>query len=242
SSRRSPRARPRPRSTARSSGPACARRCGTSSTSGFAAGQWCSRSSWRSDGHTPLDRRQAPAGPQARRRPLAERGEGDPRAGGRRVRPGRARGVRSRAAAHRSAQPDGSRRRVARLGRRQVVRVRGLSLPAPPGPAGSGPVPRRLAYAALARGTTVRLGRVGGARMPAPAAAPAKLALEPASARGAETGPEVVAPPVVVEPRYPRGRLAEQGLAWQETFDFGRSGAESFQLPPVGLLKAPPAT
>jgi S-DNA-T family DNA segregation ATPase FtsK/SpoIIIE len=34
----------------------------------------------------------------------------------------------------------------------------------------------------------------------------------------------------------------EQGLAWQETFDFGKGGAESFQLPPVGLLKAPPAT
>jgi len=31
--------------------------------------------------------------------------------------------------------------------------------------------------------------------------------------------------PVVVEPSRPRGRLAEQGLAWQETFDFGRGGA-----------------
>jgi len=100
----------------------------------------------------------------------------------------------------------------------------------------------RMSYAALARVTTVRLARVRGARMPAPVAAPAKLALEPANAGGAETGPEIVAPPVVVEPRYPRGRLAEQGLAWQETFDFGRSGAASFQLPPVGLLKAPPAT
>ncbi len=73
----------------------------------------------------------------------------------------------------------------------------------------------RMSYAALARVTTVRLARLRGARMPAPAAAPAKLALEPANAGGAEAGPEVVAPPVVVEPRYPRGRLAEQGLAWQ---------------------------
>src|SRR5207244_6939356 len=70
----------------------------------------------------------------------------------------------------------------------------------------------------------------------------ARRAAGPANAGGAAPGAEVVAPPVVVEPRYPRGRLAEQGLAWQETFDFGRSGAESFQLPPVGLLKAPPAT
>jgi S-DNA-T family DNA segregation ATPase FtsK/SpoIIIE len=33
----------------------------------------------------------------------------------------------------------------------------------------------------------------------------------------------------------------EQGLAWQETFDFGKGGAEAFQLPPVGLLKVPAA-
>ena len=31
-----------------------------------------------------------------------------------------------------------------------------------------------------------------------------------------------------------------RGLAWQETFDFGKGGAESFQLPAVGLLKLPP--
>ncbi|HEV8642047.1 MAG TPA: DNA translocase FtsK [Methylomirabilota bacterium] len=42
--------------------------------------------------------------------------------------------------------------------------------------------------------------------------------------------------PVVVEPKR-RGLGA--GLAWQETFDFGRGGAEAFQLPPIGLLRAP---
>jgi DNA segregation ATPase FtsK/SpoIIIE, S-DNA-T family len=46
--------------------------------------------------------------------------------------------------------------------------------------------------------------------------------------------------PLVVEPTKPRGRLMEQGLAWQETFDFGKGGAQAFQLPPVGLLKPPP--
>ncbi|OLC37854.1 MAG: hypothetical protein AUH81_05405 [Candidatus Rokubacteria bacterium 13_1_40CM_4_69_5] len=45
-------------------------------------------------------------------------------------------------------------------------------------------------------------------------------------------------PPVVVELKR-RGPGA--GLAWQETFDFGRGGAEAFQLPPIGLLRAPEA-
>jgi S-DNA-T family DNA segregation ATPase FtsK/SpoIIIE len=93
----------------------------------------------------------------------------------------------------------------------------------------------RVSYGALARVTAERLRR---RPLPTPAAAPARVAVEPADAAAPS---EVMAPPVVVEARYPRGRLAEQGLAWQETFDFGRVGAESFQLPPVGLLKAPPA-
>ena len=47
-------------------------------------------------------------------------------------------------------------------------------------------------------------------------------------------------PPIVVEQARPRGGLVEKGLAWQETFDFGTGGAQSFQLPPVGLLQPPP--
>jgi DNA segregation ATPase FtsK/SpoIIIE, S-DNA-T family len=46
-------------------------------------------------------------------------------------------------------------------------------------------------------------------------------------------------PPVVVEPRR---RAPGSGLTWQETFDFGTGGAAAFQLPPLGLLQAPPAT
>ncbi|MBI4637483.1 MAG: DNA translocase FtsK 4TM domain-containing protein [Candidatus Rokubacteria bacterium] len=71
---------------------------------------------------------------------------------------------------------------------------------------------------------------------------PAAPVLEPAGPTpGGEVDAalEVVEPPVVVEPSRPR-TLAEQGLAWQETFDFGRAGAQAFQLPPVGLLKSPP--
>src|SRR5262249_38297244 len=36
--------------------------------------------------------------------------------------------------------------------------------------------------------------------------------------------------------------IEKHGLAWQETFAFGKDGAQSFQLPPVGLLKAPSDT
>jgi DNA segregation ATPase FtsK/SpoIIIE, S-DNA-T family len=50
-------------------------------------------------------------------------------------------------------------------------------------------------------------------------------------------------PPLIVkEPPKPKSGLMEKGLAWQETFDFGSGGAQSFQLPPVGLLQAPPAS
>ncbi|PYM93132.1 MAG: cell division protein FtsK [Candidatus Rokuibacteriota bacterium] len=99
----------------------------------------------------------------------------------------------------------------------------------------------RVSYAALARMTTTRLAKLRRRKGPA-----MRGTLEPAlgGARAAATAmePAVVAPPVVVEPSRPRGRLAEQGLAWQETFDFGGGGAEAFQLPPVGLLKVPPAS
>jgi len=47
---------------------------------------------------------------------------------------------------------------------------------------------------------------------------------------------------VVKEPAKLKGSLVEKGLAWQETFDFGKGGARAFQLPSVGLLQAPPAT
>ncbi|HEY5724776.1 MAG TPA: DNA translocase FtsK 4TM domain-containing protein [Methylomirabilota bacterium] len=50
-------------------------------------------------------------------------------------------------------------------------------------------------------------------------------------------------PPLIVkEPPKVKSGLAEKGLAWQETFDFGSGGAQAFQLPAVGLLQAPPAS
>jgi S-DNA-T family DNA segregation ATPase FtsK/SpoIIIE len=102
----------------------------------------------------------------------------------------------------------------------------------------------QASYAALGRLTAARLARLRRARrVPRPAGlrveldAPSPPVALPASADAIE-----LPLPVVVEPSKPRGRLMEQGLAWQETFDFGTGGAHSFQLPPVGLLKPPPAS
>jgi S-DNA-T family DNA segregation ATPase FtsK/SpoIIIE len=101
----------------------------------------------------------------------------------------------------------------------------------------------RVSYAAVARVTSARLTKLRRRR--AVTASEGRVSADlPAAAAGALAPgePEVVTPPVVLEPSRPRGRLAEQGLAWQETFDFGGGGAEAFQLPPVGLLKVPPVT
>ena len=99
----------------------------------------------------------------------------------------------------------------------------------------------QASYTAVVRLLSIRLSRVRRGVPGKPAALPkaAGVAVDaPAPAQEAE---EVEPPPLVVmEPRLPKGRLIEQGLAWQETFDFGKGGAESFQLPAVGLLKAPP--
>ena len=63
--------------------------------------------------------------------------------------------------------------------------------------------------------------------------------LDPAIAPDDPTEPPRL---VVKEPPKPKGSLVEKGLAWQETFDFGKGGARAFQLPPVGLLQAAPAS
>ena len=102
----------------------------------------------------------------------------------------------------------------------------------------------RVSYAVLARVLKARLAqlrrddsaRADGSRLGSRSSAQAT------TLAGESSALDVFTPPVVVEPSRPRGRLAEQGLAWQETFDFGKGGAKSFQLPPVGLLKAPPAS
>jgi DNA segregation ATPase FtsK/SpoIIIE, S-DNA-T family len=99
----------------------------------------------------------------------------------------------------------------------------------------------RVSYAAVARVTSARLTKLRRRRVVQTSEGRVLAELPAAAGALAPAEPEIVTPPVVVEPSRPRGRLAEQGLAWQETFDFGGGGAEAFQLPPVGLLKVPPA-
>jgi S-DNA-T family DNA segregation ATPase FtsK/SpoIIIE len=100
----------------------------------------------------------------------------------------------------------------------------------------------QLSYGVLSRalgGRLARLKRSAGARAAVSSGAP----LVVAAPAWSEPHPEAPPPLLVVkEPPRPKSGLAEKGLAWQETFDFGHGGAKSFQLPPVGLLAPPPAS
>jgi S-DNA-T family DNA segregation ATPase FtsK/SpoIIIE len=103
----------------------------------------------------------------------------------------------------------------------------------------------RIPYSVLSRGLRARFGRLRRAEATAKkgrSAAPASAAVAPLPA--ALAAPEPLEPPrlVVKEPAKAKAGLSEKGLAWQETFDFGKGGAESFKLPAVGLLAAPPAS
>ena len=102
----------------------------------------------------------------------------------------------------------------------------------------------QVSYGALSRALGARLARLRPAST-AKASAPPELPL----AAGVPPGgwPEARAEPappllVVKEPPRPKPGLVEKGLAWQETFDFGEGSAQSFQLPPMGLLSPPPAS
>jgi S-DNA-T family DNA segregation ATPase FtsK/SpoIIIE len=101
----------------------------------------------------------------------------------------------------------------------------------------------QVSYAALARVASARIARLRR-RSAAAAARPAARSASAAesSAMSAAAVSEALdappPPPVVVEPRRARG-TGKEGLAWQETFDFGKGGAEAFQLPPLGLLGTP---
>jgi len=103
----------------------------------------------------------------------------------------------------------------------------------------------------LSRTLRARLGRSrrpdarrerGSAPAPEPAplaaAAPGGWPAGDAVMPGAPAAPKLI----VKEPPKAKSGLAEKGLAWQETFDFGKGGEESFKLPAVGLLAAAPAS
>ncbi|MBI4609678.1 MAG: DNA translocase FtsK 4TM domain-containing protein [Candidatus Rokubacteria bacterium] len=99
----------------------------------------------------------------------------------------------------------------------------------------------QVSYAVLSRSLTARLGWLARQRL---------ARWEPVAVETQEVQPPKIAepeprsdpaPPVVAEPVRPKSRLAERGLAWQETFDFDGGRQRDFQLPPVGLLKVPAA-
>jgi DNA segregation ATPase FtsK/SpoIIIE, S-DNA-T family len=98
----------------------------------------------------------------------------------------------------------------------------------------------QTSYTAVLRLVSTRLLRLRGRRVsgkPASARATLELIELPEEAPVETPEPQL---PTIVEPSRPKSTLMEKGLSWQETFDFGKGGAESFQLPPVGLLQAPP--
>ncbi len=104
----------------------------------------------------------------------------------------------------------------------------------------------RLSYGGVSRGLAARLaGPFGRRARPAVAGPPSSERTPappppPAIALVPEPAPlPAVAAGRAAEER-PRSRAAERKLAWQETFEFAKPG-QSFQLPPVGLLKAPAA-
>jgi len=102
----------------------------------------------------------------------------------------------------------------------------------------------RIPYSVLSRGLRARFGRLRRQELKkAKTQVPADLPLLAAVPPGGWPKADQQSPPLVVkeQPRTKSG-LAEKGLAWQETFDFGKGGAQAFKLPAVGLLTAPPAS
>jgi len=103
----------------------------------------------------------------------------------------------------------------------------------------------QVSYAALVRVVLARLSRLRRRQSAKSANASGKgpAVAEPAPLMAGAMVDSIQAPPpppVVIERRRAKPG-GEEGLAWQETFDFGKGGAESFQLPPAGLLETPPA-
>jgi len=98
----------------------------------------------------------------------------------------------------------------------------------------------QISYAAVTRLVSARLARLRKRRAAAAPGAKDDAAL-PIIAEASMEAAEL-ALPTIVEPARAKSTLMEKGLSWQETFDFGKHGAEAFQLPPVGLLQAPSAT
>jgi DNA segregation ATPase FtsK/SpoIIIE, S-DNA-T family len=100
----------------------------------------------------------------------------------------------------------------------------------------------QVSYGAISRVIAVRWRKQRAAA--AVAARPAKRAAAVATPEPVKAEPPRIADPVftlpaIVETAKPAKGSDKQSLAWQETFAFGKKGAQAFQLPAVGLLQAP---
>jgi S-DNA-T family DNA segregation ATPase FtsK/SpoIIIE len=100
----------------------------------------------------------------------------------------------------------------------------------------------QTSYAAVVRLVTARVARFRRGRKTPARSAPAARTVAAVALPLIADEPLESPLPTIVEPTRAKSTLMDKGLSWQETFDFGRGGAEAFQLPPVGLLQAPPAS
>ena len=101
----------------------------------------------------------------------------------------------------------------------------------------------QVSYGAISRVVAARLRKRRAIAAKKPAKAP-DLLVGAGVAIAREPAPPIDTPfvlPAIIEPAKAKA-LDKQSLAWQETFAFGKKGAQAFQLPPVGLLQVPVAT
>ena len=104
----------------------------------------------------------------------------------------------------------------------------------------------QVSYGALSRVVAVRWRKRRAAA--ALAARPGKtraavvIPPEPANAEPPRIAEPVFTLPAIVETAKPSKGGDKPSLAWQETFAFGKKGAQAFRLPAVGLLQAPTNT
>ena len=102
----------------------------------------------------------------------------------------------------------------------------------------------RIPYGVLSRALRARFGRLRRPEGKKSLRGSPDLPLVAAVPPGGWPADQPAAPPPFVVKEQPKVKsgLSDKGLAWQETFDFGKGGAEAFKLPAVGLLAAPPAS
>ena len=99
----------------------------------------------------------------------------------------------------------------------------------------------QVSYAVVSRVLAARLRKRRATAAKKPARTAVVAPPEPVVAAPPDLPEPAFTPPRIIEPAKPKP-AADKSLAWQETFAFGKNGAQTFKLPPVGLLQVPAAT